>query len=119
MTYKELKNIRKQFINTTLKLSQLRAEAENTAVRVHEVHVSSGISDKVGDISTHIIQTEKELEQIKSKYKAALDSLPDTITGRCIRLKITKNYSWVKLSFMAGDYITPDCIKARCHRLKW
>ena len=119
MTYKELKNIKKQFINTTLKLSQLRAESENTAVRVHEVHVSSGISDKVGDIATQIVHTEKELELIKSKYKTALDSLPDTITGRCIRLKITKNYSWVKLSFMAGDYITPECIRARCRRLKW
>lgn len=125
MTYKELKIKQSKIKELRLDIAEIKASAEKTTQTMSGAPSSNGISDKVGNNATRIVHIEKQIEKIKAEINAELDRLPNNVVGKCIRLRIKQNYSWVKLSFILNDsirgnnYLSPDAIRVACHRLKW
>ena len=125
MTYKELKKKQNKIKELRLDIADIKSSAEKITQSISGVPASSGVSDKVGNNATRIVHIEKQIDNIKAEINAELDRLPNTVVGKCIRLRIKQNYSWVKLSFIVNDqirsnsYLSPDAIRMACHRLKW
>lgn len=123
MTYKELKKLKNKILDTRLKILEIEAMAESTTAQLTGVKVTTCTSsDRVGNLATQTAQLQTELKQLQKEFRTELDRIPQNVTGRCIKLKLLKNYSWIKLSFIASDkdvYVNEDTLKARCHRLKW
>ena len=119
MTYGEIKQKQKKISQLNTKIAVLRANAEGTTQQLSQAPSSSGAKDKVGDSATLITHYESTIDNIKSEIDAAIDALPNTIEGNCIRLRCKKKYSWTKLAYIAGGNNTADSIKKRCYRYDW
>lgn len=119
MTYKEIKQKQKRISQLNTKIAVLRANAEGTTQQLSQAPSSSGVKDKVGNTATLIAHYESTIDKIKGEIDAAIDSLPNTIEGNCIRLRCKKKYSWTKLAYIAGGNNTADNIRMKCYRYHW
>lgn len=125
MTYKELKKKQNKIKELRLDIADIKSSAEKITQSISGVPASSGVSDKVGNNATRIVHIENQIKDIQAEIDTELDRLPNAVIGKCIRLRIKQNYSWVKLSFIVNDqirsngYLSPDAIRMACHRLKW
>ena len=125
MTYKELKTKQNKIKELRLDIADIKLSAEKITQSISGVPASSGISDKVGNNATRIVHIENQIKDIQAEIISELDRLPNTVVGKCIRLRIKQNYSWIKLSFIVNDkafdnnYWSPNAIRMACYRFKW
>lgn len=125
MTYKELKTKQNKIKELRLDIADIESSAEKITQSISGVPASSGISDKVGSNATRIVHIENQIKEIQAEIDAELERLPNTVIGKCIRLRIKQNFSWVKLSFKVNGiacrngYLSPDAIRMACYRFKW
>ena len=125
MTYKELKTKQNKIKELRLDIADIKSSAEKITQSISGVPASSGISDKVGSNATRIVHIEDQIKEIQAEIETELERLPNTVIGKCIRLRIKQNFSWVKLSFKVNgiasgnSYLSPDAIRMACYRLKW
>lgn len=119
MTYREIKQKQKKISQLNTKIAVLRANAEGTTQQLSQAPSGSGVKDKVGGSATSIAYYENTIKALKSEIDSAINSLPDTIEGNCIRLRCKKKYSWTKLSHIIGGNNTADGVRKRCYRYRW
>ena len=125
MTYKELKTKQNKIKELRLDIADIKSSAEKITQSISGVPTSSGISDKVGNNATRIVHIEDQIKEIQAEIETELERLPNTVIGKCIRLRIKQNFSWVKLSFKVNgiacgnSYLSPDAIRMACYRFKW
>lgn len=125
MTYKELKTKQNKIKELRLDIADIESSAEKITQSISGVPASSGISDKVGSNATRIVHIEEQIRDMQAEIDAELERLPNTVIGKCIRLRIKQNFSWVKLSFKVNGiachngYLSPDAIRMACYRFKW
>lgn len=119
MTYKEIKQKQKRIAELKLRIEQLRVDAESITQKLSPAPAGGGVSDKVGNAATMITHYEQMIANLKAEIGAALENIPDTIEGTCIKLRVTKHYSWTKLSLVIGGNITPDGIRKKIFRYFW
>ena len=119
LTYAEILQKQKRIKTIQTKLELLRAEAEGITQKLSPTPSGGRISDKVGNSATLIYGLTNEIDQLDQEIKAAINSLPDSFEGNCIKLRIRRHYTWRKLSFVIGGANTPDSIKKMCYRYRW
>ena len=119
MNYAEIQRKQKRIQALRVKIELIRAEGEKTTASLSPSPNSSQTSDKVGNTATSVLSYENDIKGLQKEIDAAVDSLPDTLEGNCIRLRIKRHYSWRKLSFVVGGSNTAESIKKMCYRYKW
>lgn len=119
MTYAEIKCKQKKIAELRSKVECLRAEAESTTQKLSQVPAGGGVSDKVGAAAVRIAHYESLIKDIQYDIQTALSSLPDTLEGHCVQLKIQKHYSWVKIAHVVGKNYSAEALRKRVFRLKW
>ena len=119
MRYKDLKQMQKDISNLNAKIYDLKDEVESITQKLSKSPCSSGVKDKIGELTTSIVHCEDEKKLLVSKLESAIDSLPDTLEGNCIRFRVRKKFTWTKIACIIGGYYTTDYIRIRCSKYVW
>lgn len=119
MTYKELKQKKNRISELNTEIAKLRAEAEDTTQKLAQAPSSSGIKDKVGNLVTQIAYYESQKQAIVLEVESAIKAIPNDMIGNWLKMRINKNFSWIKIAHIAGGYNTHDSVRKRCERYSW
>ena len=119
MRYKDLKQMQKDISNLNAKIYDLKDEVESITQKLSQSPCGSGMKDKIGELTTAIIHNENQKKILVSKLETAIDSLPDTLEGNCIRLRVRKKFSWSKIACKIGGYYSADYVRIRCSNYEW
>lgn len=119
MTYAEIKQKQKRIAELNLRIEGLRSDAEAINSKLSHAPVSCGEKDRVGNIVAQIVSYEEAADMLRQEIKEALDRIPRTIEGECIRLRVRRRYTWTRLAHIIGGGNNAASIKMRCYRFKW
>ena len=119
MTYREIRRKQKKISEYRIRIEVLKAKAESTTTKLSPTTGGSGVGDKVGEFAAQIYEISKNIETLEDEIRKAIDSLPDTLEGNCIRLKICRRYSWRKISFVLSGSDNAESVKKMCQRYSW
>ena len=119
MTYKDLKQMQKDISNLNVKIYELKDEAESITQKLSQSPCSSGMKDKIGELTTSIVHYENKKKLLVYKLESAINSLPDTLEGNCIRFRVRKKFTWTKIACIIGGYYTADYVRIRCSNYEW
>lgn len=118
MTFKELKQLRKEINKKLETLEQLRSRAYKTTASFDVTPRGSGKTDRVGYNVADMTDLESEIKSLRAYYIKALRSLPDEdFAANCIYMRLVCGYTWIKI----GDVVECDssAVKMACNRYKW
>lgn len=118
MTYRELKQLRKEINKKLETLEQLRSRAYKTTASFDNAPHGSGKTDRVGYNVADMTDLEREIKTLRKNYIYALQSLPDEdFAANCIYMRLVCGYTWVKIADVV-DY-DKAAVKMTCSRYKW
>lgn len=120
MTMKEYKQITKEISRLRSKLVRLESEAVKITPTMSEAPASSGISDKVGNNASEILDNRAEIDRLEAEKSSALNSLSrEDFVENCLYMRLHSNFSWIKIAMKFDGKHTWDSIRKKCERHNW
>lgn len=118
MTYKEVRQKQKALSVIEEQIRTTREHAEDISQSYGNTTVSSSTHhSRIEIAATDIVYLTGKRDKLHREISAALDSLPDTLEGNCLILKVRCRYTWKRIAAVIDE--SEDAIKRKCERYWW
>lgn len=118
MRYRDIKRLQREIARLRSELDTIEGKATRTTQVLTDMPSGGGVSDKPAEYVVASEGIASRIEFLEMRIKKIIMTLPNTIEGNCIYMKVVKGYSWAKIAAIVGGN-TENSIRMACHRYHW